>query len=340
MPAVRTITIAATGDTLAHSPLWARAADNAARAGRPGLDFDPMLAGLLPVVGAADLAICHLETPIAPIGAALQTAPRYAVPAEVVDAIVAAGYDRCSTASNHALDQGEAGIARTLEVFEARGIEQSGMARRREEIAPAVFEVGGVIVSHLSYTFSYNGLTLPIEEHWRSALIDPTRIVGDAITARSLGAEVVIVSLHWGAEGVHAPTEYQRRVAAEITLPGVIDLVVGHHAHVVQPIEKVNDTWVVFGLGSILSNLPTGDGWPAATQDAIVVTVEIAVDGSGVASVGRPVAHPTWVDKQAGWLVRLVGDELARSDLAEDQRRRLERSWQRTVAVVGDFVET
>jgi poly-gamma-glutamate capsule biosynthesis protein CapA/YwtB (metallophosphatase superfamily) len=108
----------------------------------------------------------------------------------------------------------------------------------------------------------------------------------------------------------------------------------------VQPIEKVNDTWVVFGLGNILSNLPTDDRWPAASQDAIVVAVEVRVDASGVVSVTRPVAHPTWVDKHAGWLVRLVGNELARSDLPDDQRQRLQRSWQRTAAVVGDFVET
>ena len=142
------------------------------------------------------------------------------------------------------------------------------------EILPHVFEVDGVSFSHLSYTWSYNGLSLPTGEEWRSATIDPAGSSPMPPRHRALGAEVVIVSMHWGAEGVHQPTSFQRNVADEITAGGLIDLVIGHHAHVLQPIEQVNGTWVLFGLGNILSNLPTTSRWPAASQDAAVVTVE------------------------------------------------------------------
>jgi poly-gamma-glutamate synthesis protein (capsule biosynthesis protein) len=181
-------------------------------------------------------------------------------------------------------------------------------------------------------------LVLPDGEEWRSPLIDPERIVVDAATARAHGAEVVVVSLHWGAETVVEPTVAQREVADVITSSGLIDLVVGHHAHVVQPIELVNDTWVVFGLGNVLSNLPTSDFWPAASQDAMVATVSITIEPTGEVRVERPVVHPTWVDKDAGWIVRVVADELARSDLSPGQRGRLENSWARTAAVVGGFL--
>ena len=127
-------------------------------AGGAGYDFRPMLERLHPVLDTVDLAVCHLETPIAPAGEELSTAPTYGVPAEIADALVAAGYDRCSTASNHSLDRGTAGVDRTVGTLESVGIEQSGMARTAEEIAPRVFDVAGVAVSHLSYTFSYNGL--------------------------------------------------------------------------------------------------------------------------------------------------------------------------------------
>ncbi len=328
--------MAFTGDTLPHSPLWRQAARNA----EPdiGYDFGPMLAGLRPIVAGVDLAVCHLETPIAPLGEDLSTNPFYGVPAEIADAIALAGYDRCSTASNHAADRGTAGVDRTVDALEAAGVEQSGMARRPEEIEPRVFTVDGVAIAHLSYTFSYNGLSFPADEPWRSAVIDPERIVADAATARGLGAEVVLVSMHWGAEGVHEPTTAQRRIADEITASGSIDLVIGHHAHVVQPIELVNDTWVLYGLGNILSNLPTSDRWPAASQDAVVVTLDVTVDARGRVDVSRPEAHPTWVDKDAGWLVRLVDDELARDDLGAGQRGRLERSLARTDAVLREFL--
>ena len=133
VPPPRRITMAFTGDTLVHSPLWRRAAFNAAGS---GYDFRPMLERLRPVLDPVDLAVCHFETPIAPEGEALSTAPVYGVPAEIADALVAAAYDRCSTASNHTFDRGSAGIDRTVGTLESVGIEQSGMARTPEEIAP------------------------------------------------------------------------------------------------------------------------------------------------------------------------------------------------------------
>jgi hypothetical protein len=337
-PAPLTLSMAFTGDVLAHSPLWRRAARNAEEAGVQGYDFEPMLAGLAPLVGAVDVGVCHLETPIAPEGEELSTMPRYGVPPEIVGALGRVGYDRCSTASNHTLDRGFAGIVRTVDTFEHYGLDQVGMARTPAEIAPRVVDANGVRLTHLSYTWSYNGLTLPAGQEWQSALIDPVRILADAEAARALGAEVVIVSLHWGAEKRHAPTSYQRAVADELTADGTIDLIVGHHAHVLQPIEQVNGTWVMFGLGNVLSNMPTSDNWPAASQDAAVALVDLTVGVDGTVMVERPVVHPTWVDNDAGWLVRVVLDELARDDLSAGQRGRLQASLDRTMAVVGEFV--
>ena len=82
--------MAFTGDTLVHSPLWRGAQRLAAAEGRDGYDFAPMLARLQPLLEPVDLAVCHLETPIAPLGEALSTAPRYGVPEEVADAIAQA----------------------------------------------------------------------------------------------------------------------------------------------------------------------------------------------------------------------------------------------------------
>ena len=103
------------------------------------------------------------------------------------------------------------------------------------------------------------------------------------------------------------------------------------------PLEQVNGTWVMFGLGNILSNLPTSNRWPAASQDAAVVTVELTIDEQGTVTVDRPVAHPTWVDKDAGWTALLVETELARTDLSDGQRARLERSLERTRQILGEF---
>lgn len=97
-----------------------------------------------------------------------------------------AGYDRCSTASNHVLDRGVGGIDRTVDVLDDNDMGQAGMARTELESFPDVFEVDGVRIAHLSYTYGTNGIPVPSAEPWRTNLIDPVRIVRDAKSARDL----------------------------------------------------------------------------------------------------------------------------------------------------------
>lgn len=329
------MTAAFTGDILTHSPLWRQAERN----GRNGaLDFRPMFAETRDQIAAADLAVCHLETPIALAGAEYTTHPLYGVPAEIVDAIAWSGYDRCSTASNHSLDKGAAGIDRTIQVLERARLGWSGMARSAAEIEPKVFVVNDVVVSHLSYTYGYNGLRTPAGQPWRSALIDSDRIVADARKARGLGAEVVIVSMHWGTETLSAPNPQQREVAGVVTASGLVDLIVGHHAHVLQPIEQVNGTWVAFGLGNVLSNMPTGHRYPSSSQDAGILEVTIEVDHRDRVTVSRPTLTPTWVDTNNGWIIRDVFARLADNRLGDGLRPTLEKSRERTSAVLGPFL--
>jgi len=185
---------------------------------------------------------------------------------------------------------------------------------------------------------STNGIPVPSAEPWRTNLIDPVRIIRDAKSARDLGAEVIVASLHWGTEKVTEPNEQEVIVADEITASGAIDLVIGHHAHVVQPIEHVNGVWVAYGTGNILSNLPVDDAWPDASQDAMIVEFEIEVDSVGNVSIDAPSVIPTWVDKDNGWIIRDVGAQLARDDLDEARRSVLQASYDRTAAVVGDYL--
>ena len=196
----------------------------------------------------------------------------------------------------------------------------------------------GVQICHLAYTWGFNGLSLPADEPWRSAEIDPDRIIRDATKARELGAEVVFVSMHWGAETVSAITSTQRSQAEAITASGQVDLIVGHHTHVVQPIEQVNGVWTVFGMGNVLSNHPTRDFFPPSSQDGVIVTVTIEVAADGTVTVDAPVVHPTWVDRRNGFVIRDVLKDLADPDLDAGLRASLEESLDRTRRMVGDFI--
>jgi poly-gamma-glutamate synthesis protein (capsule biosynthesis protein) len=328
------VRIAASGDVLPHTPVVHAAAR---AAGGRGHDFRGMFARLEPLVGSADVGICHLETPVAPPGEPLSSYPAYGVPAAIAAGVAAAGYDRCSTASNHTLDRGVAGVDATVDALEAAGLDQSGMARDPAESVPRVIVTNGVRFAHLSYTYSFNGARLPADQPWRSALIDPDRIVRDAQAVRARGADAVIVSLHWGDEGRSTPSVFQRTVADRVTASGAVDLIIGHHAHVLQPIERINGVWVIFGLGNQLSNMPTGS-YPPSSQDGAVVTVDVVQRAGGAISVSRPVVHPTWVDRQGGFVIRPVLSDLVDPSVSASTKAAMRVSLARTRAVVGAFV--
>lgn len=320
------------GDVLMHSQLWARAERTARANGRTGFDFRPMFADVRTLLRGADLAVCHLETPFAPPGEALTTFPRFGVPREVAEGLAYGGFGHCSTASNHVLDRGVAGIQATMAALARAGITQSGMAASKADAEPFIRDVAGVPVALLSYTFGYNGIRPPSGEPWRSNLIDPVRIRRDARVARARGARVVVASMHWGVERSHRVSAEQERVARAITAPGGVDLVVGHHAHVLQPIERVNGVWVLYGLSNLVSNMPTDSRWPAASQDAALVEVSVTVDSDAV-RVARPIAHPTWVDKRAGFVVRIL-EPRSTTSLGAEQRASLTR----TSSILGEFL--
>ena len=338
----KAITFAFVGDVLSHTPLIDQAKRTAIANSTPELqldyDFRPMFLDIKPLVSGVDVAVCHLETPIAPDGEELSTYPFFGVPKEITTAIADSGFDRCSTASNHTYDRGNDGIDATINALEDAGIDQSGMARTPEEIEPHIFTVKGIKLCHLSYTFSYNGLTMPDETQWRSAIINTKRILRDAQRARELGAQATIVSMHWGTEKDSNANSMQTSIADELTASGLVDLIVGHHAHVVQPTNQVNGIWVMYGLGNVLSNLPTDERWPINSQDAVIATTSLTISSFGKAVFDKPVMHPTWVDKNNGWVIRDVQKSLDSSTISYELARELESSLGRTTQVLGDYI--
>ncbi len=330
-----TVSMEFSGDILIHRPLIAQALDY----GHGAYDFTPMFARIAPIITAADVGFCHFETPIAPPGEPLSYHPIYGVPREVIGGMVSAGFDRCSTASNHSFDRGARGIDATVTALEEAGIASAGMARTPEEAQAKLFTVKGIRFAQLAYTFGLNGLVLPADQPWRVRLLDADRIIADARAARDRGAEYVVVNLHWGSEKNWPITAEQRRLAEALTAGGQVDLIVGEHVHVLQPIEQVNGKWVVYGMSNLISNLPGGADFPDASQDGGLFTLSVSRQADGSFVTSRPVVHPTWVD-HAGYVVRPVLEDLADPATPAGVRAALEVSLARTRAVLGDYVAT
>ncbi|MTD56226.1 CapA family protein [Amycolatopsis pithecellobii] len=289
IPADPGFNVVATGDVLIHPELTAQAtADGSGRR-----DYRPMLAGIRDVISRADLAICHLETPIAPPGGPFAGYPDFSAPPEITTALAATGYDDCSTASNHTLDQGAAGVARTEDALDAAGVRHTGSARSEQEArTPLVLDVHGVKVGHVAFTFGYNGRKVPAATPWLANTLDVDAVLAAARAARAAGAQIVIVSLHWGTEYQQEVTADQRRIAQRLLNDPAIDLIIGHHAHVVQPFENINGKWVAYGLGNSIARHSEPRG---TTEEGVIARFHFVPSATGW-SVDRAEYLPTVID--------------------------------------------
>lgn len=323
------------GDVLSHTPVIAQAKAYGIDSGW-AYDYRPMFASVGERVAEADLAICVLETPVSPDNTGLDGYPTFNAPRELPDALVDAGYDGCSTASNHSLDRGPAGVRTTLAEMARVGLASAGMAATEAEaLQPRQYDLDGVVVAHLSYTYGLNGFRLPADEPWLVNLNDASAIIGEAERARSAGADFVVLSIQWGAEYQREPTAEQESLAHELTRSGAIDLIVGNHVHVVQPVAEVNGVPVIYGLGNSLSN-QSDNCCRTGTQDGVMIEATV----SGNENVGYTVSGlafaPTWVDRTNFVIVDLLK---AQDDptVADGQRALHEASFDRTVEAIASL---
>ncbi|WP_161958501.1 CapA family protein [Ornithinimicrobium cavernae] len=287
------ITIGAAGDILPHAPVLANAQINA---GGEGYDFSPMFADVTSLLGDNDLTICHMETPLSVDNTNL-TVPRVLVfnsPHQVADALVGAGYDGCDFASNHTWDQGLGGLAETQQVIEEAGLQYAGPVADEADVGQhATYQVGDVTVAQLGYTYTiYNSgqptTDVPPEAPWLGDYLWPVvgaeGIIADAEAARDEGADFVVVSMHWGNEYWTDPTDQQREIAAELLESDAVDLILGTHVHVIQPCEKINGKYVIYGLGNFLSNQSpdtTAGKLRPETQEGMIARFHLARDEQG-----------------------------------------------------------
>ncbi len=333
-PTIPTVefTLVAAGDVLTHVPVNQSATSGGV------LDYSPLMAGIDPYVAGADLAICHLEVPVAPEGQSPSGYPMFAAPAELVRDIAEAGWDGCSQASNHSVDRKFAGVVTTLDYFDAYRLGFAGTARTAEEAAKvqlySVREGSRVIkVANISFTYGLNGLPMPSEAPWavnvfNANAADAAPIIAAAQEARAQGADVVVASVHCCVEYQTAPTAAQRSLVEQIAASGTVDLYVGHHAHVPQPIELLpggpqgEGMWAAFGLGNYISNQDT-QCCAAQTNSGVLLTATFSVDPESNVDVGVEWTAVTVdrLNRHTMYVLREVPDGAGRLSAAEVQAR-------------------
>jgi len=245
--------------------------------------FTECLDGIAPEIKAADYAVVNLETPVA--GPPYSGYPCFNAPASYLDALDNAGFDLFLTANNHTLDRRDRGLRATIDSLNVRSLDHIGTYpddSSRENAIPHIRDINGFKVGFLNYTYGTNGIT--IQSDAVVDYIDRKRIEADIEKTRQGGAEIICAAIHWGNEYQLLPHSSQRSLADFLVRKGV-DMVIGGHPHVIQPMEMRRDSLgrnalVVYSLGNFISNMRTRD-----TRGGALAHVTLRRDSTGRARV-------------------------------------------------------
>jgi len=337
--ALRTVTVLGSGDVLIHPPLWEQAHADALAEGKSGYDFGPMYESIKPDVMQADLATCEMETPLAPPQGPFVGWPNFNAPPQVLSALTNVGYKSCTTASNHSLDQGYSGVKRTLDELDAAGLKHTGSARSAAEAAKPLIitTANGIRVAQLAYAFGFNGIPLPAGKPWLANEIDIAAILAAAKRAKQAGADIVVLSLHWGTEYDHLATQEQLDEAHALLRSPNIDLILGDHAHVVQPAQKIDGKWVFYCMGNQISRHADPI---AESREGVMPRVTFTETSPHHFVVSRAEAIATWMQDSPKLRLVDIHLALAETSLAQAQRNEYETAHRAIVNYLNAYGAT
>ena len=244
-------------------------------------DYSDCFSLIAPDIIQADYAVCNLEVPLGG-GPTYSGYPCFSAPDAYAEALRDAGFDLFLTANNHCLDSGMKAARRTLSALDALGVDHIGTYNDkadRDSLVPFIKDLKGIRFGFLNYTYGTNGI--PARDGMEVALIDKEHLAREIKKTRDEGAEILCVTLHWGIEYVLNENSSQRELADFLIDQGV-DLIIGGHPHVVQPMKIIHndkenkDVLIVYSLGNFISNMKTTD-----TRGGALVNVRIERDDAG-----------------------------------------------------------
>ncbi len=256
-PTLYSFSFLAAGDNMIYYGNVRDAARNAKGTDKK-YDFTPSYTSIKPIVEQYDLSFINQEVLMCGAGYDFTYYPRFNAPQEVGDAVVDAGFDIIGMANNHMLDKGENGLKATLDYWEKQPVTLIGAYRNREAFDHiTVLEQNGIKIALLAFTDWTNGISLPKGSEMFVPYTDKELIAAKVAEAESL-ADITIVSMHWGDEFTFKVNDKQKEVARIICENGG-DVILGHHPHVLQPIEWVESgeqkTLCVYSLGNFMAEM-------------------------------------------------------------------------------------
>lgn len=248
------------GDALVHNSLYN---DANKLANYNGYDFRPQIELIKEEMSSYDIAYYNQETILGGTSIGLSSYPAFNSPQELGDAMIDAGFNLVSLATNHTLDRGEKAVNLSREYWNKQeNVHAVGSYRSNDEkqqLETKVLKVNNITYAMLNYTYGTNGIPVPSGKNYLVNLWNDTtnyegykeQVKSDIAAIRDK-VDVLIVAMHWGREYTHTPTELEVKTAAFLASLDV-DIIIGTHPHVIQPVEWIDDTLVFYSLGNFIS---------------------------------------------------------------------------------------
>lgn len=244
------------GDNITYVGNVVEARENAVEGGREH-NFKHTYENVLPKVESADIAFINQETVMAGEGYPITYYPTFNSPQDLGHDVVEMGYDVVNIATNHMLDMGANALTKTIDFWKSKDCLMIGGYENEEDYNTVrILEKDGIKIAFLSYNYGTNGIPKPASSELVIPYINDEDIIKHIESAKQQ-ADMVFVSMHWGDEGAFKPNSEQQRVAQLIADCGA-DAIIGHHPHVIQPVEWLtgkdgNKTLCVYSLGNFVA---------------------------------------------------------------------------------------
>ncbi len=372
---VTTATIGSMGDLLMHMPIFDYAQYRAQCGNADGTyDFTTVFQYLKDYVTPLDYAVANLETTLCGLdnGYSYSGYPNFNCPDEIVEYVKDAGFDMLLTANNHSYDTSLVGYKRTLEVVREAGLETLGTMLSADEAKYSIQEINGIKIGMICYTYanyataeglpSLNGNS-PVSEAGITNYFTYdnlsgfyTELEGYLNEMKQAGAEATILYIHWGTEYQLTPSDTQASMAQSLCDLG-IDVIIGGHPHVVQPMDLLTSTVddshktvILYSMGNAVSNQRLGFTTAiqtAHTEDGVLFSVTFEKYSDGTVYLSGVEVLPTWVNKFTNSSSRVEYNILPLDESCQDQwqtsysltdsmYQSAVNSYQRTMNLVGE----
>lgn len=288
------LSLVAVGDALIHGGVYWDA-----RKSGGGYDFNHMFTLVKPIIESYDLAYYNQETNLGGTSLGLSSYPLFNSPQEVGDAFMNMGFNLVSLATNHSLDYGERGLNASLAYWgKQEGVIAAGSYVSEEaRTTPRIMEKNGITYTLLSYSTLTNGLRIPSGKPYLFNLYSDEKVKADVERVRDK-VDVVMVAMHWGSEYTHTPVTEEKTIAKYLASLGV-DIVIGTHPHVIQPIDFIDDTMVIYSLGNFISG-QIGIERLVGLMASVTIKKTV-VDGVSTITLEDPAAELVYTQKATAY---------------------------------------